>query len=174
MRGAASSNEQKTIVAHLHEGFEDTLMLESGSALILRFASLPGTVRVDITLGLFTRNDLDTLERRESLLGRFAGDRPIVSTLLGALVDSWKGSSESWRRLDRLLAFSLRVGPIFDRRREFLDCAVVRVIGAGMRRVGLPSRSRYFGMCMASTSPLFMLRSESGGPRRTGELSSAS
>jgi hypothetical protein len=93
----ALSNEQKTIVTHLHVGFENILMLESGlvpgsgrtleSALILAFASLPGTVRVDVTLGPFTRKDFDALARREILLALFAGER-IVSTLLGTLVAS--------------------------------------------------------------------------------------
>jgi len=173
------NRKHKRWVTHLHEGFEDTLMLESGrileSALILTFASLLGTARVDITLGPFTRNDLDALERSENLFGLFAGERPIVSTRLGALVDSCnRMSSEGWRRLDRLLAFSLRMGPMFERRRELLDCVDARGADVGRRRVGLPSRSRYLGMCRDSISSLFMLRSESGGARRMGESSSAS
>lgn len=70
---------------------ESGLVPESGrtleSALILAFASLPGTARVVATLGPFTRNDLDALARREILLGLFAGER-IVSDLLGTLVAS--------------------------------------------------------------------------------------
>jgi len=145
-------------VTHLHVGFEDTLMLESGrilrSALILALVSLVGTGRVAITLSPFTRKDLDALARSESLFGLFAGERPIVSTRLGPFVDSCNGaSSDGWRIiLDRLLAFSLRIGPMFERRLELLDCVVVREVDVGRRRVGLASRSLYFGMCRDSIS----------------------
>lgn len=150
-------NKKTLQVTHLHVGFEDTLMLESGrilrSTLILALVSLLGTGRVTIALDPFSRKDLVALES-ESLFGLFAGERPIVSTRLGPLVDSCNGvSSDGWRiMLDRLLAFSLRIRPTFERRREFLDCVVVREADVGRRRVGLASWSLYFGICRDSIS----------------------
>jgi hypothetical protein len=61
------------------------------SALILEFGSAPGTVNVATgkphsTFGPLTLKDLDVFPSNESLLGRFAGDLPLVSTRRGPLV----------------------------------------------------------------------------------------
>lgn len=145
-----------------------------------------GTVSVaiaDKALGPLTRNDLDALPSNESLLGLFAGDRPIVSARRGP-PDSCVSSPEEdgcGIMLDRRRVFSLRMGPTFDLRRLLLLLdGARRGADVGRRRVGLALRSPFLGTwSMEESSSIlekwFMLLSESGDALRTGEpFSSAS
>lgn len=57
-------------------------MLESA----LMESTVVGIVKVAAKgLGLFTLSDLDAFASKDNRLGRFAGERPIVSTLRGPL-----------------------------------------------------------------------------------------
>ena len=66
---------------HRHVGFE-VLMLQSAltKSVLLGIAKVG---MVDKTFGPLTLSDLDVFPSKDSRLGLFAGDRPMVSTLRG-------------------------------------------------------------------------------------------
>lgn len=161
-------------------------MLVLVSVLMLPFGSIPGTVSVgtvDNTLDPLTLKDLEAFPSNESLLGRLAGDLPTISTRRGSPPSEISSSigDACGIILDLRRVLSLRIGPTFDRLRvPLVEDAARRGVDVGRRREGLSLCSPLLGMCKVGlgTSSLagwFILLSESGGTRLTGEpFSSAS
>lgn len=113
----------------------------------------------------------------ESLLGRFAGDLPMVSTRRGPPVSGISSAvgDGSGIILDLRRVLSLRNGPTFDRLRvPLVEDGPRRAVDVGRRQDELSLCSPFLGIYRAgawspSLAGWFMLLSESGATGLTGE-----